>query len=205
MWEGAGCTHPCWVSHTVSPNRALPPAGAVPKGCHWSPMLSLSQGPVLPLIWVDEGPWGQLSASPCPVPRAESISHGHAHPPPRAKGLCTQSPTTPKAALSPLWLLPAEEGGGCPAPNQLLFAGALWVMGLHRPGGSHCPHGGLGTGCVQGSALQTPTDEQQGGNPLHWEHHPEAWIFSSLWRQLSAPGTDPGYFGMAAKAPTDVM
>lgn len=127
-------------------------------------MLSLSDGPVLSLIWVDERPWGHLSASPCPVPRAEIISHGHTLHPPRAKGLCT---VTHHSQGSPylLHLWPPTEGaGGC--LNQPLFAGGVWAVGLHRPGGSHCPHVGLGTeqpalwlGAVHSKPPQTSSRE----------------------------------------------
>lgn len=197
VWEGEGCTHPSWAAvhrmgctHSVT-QQGTDPAGVVPKGCYWSQIISFSESPVLSLIWVDERPWGQLSASPCPVPRAESISHGHAHPHPRAKGLCTQSPTTPKSAplfsLAPwgchLWLA-TEEAGGCPVPNQLLFAGALWAMGLHRPGGSRSPHDSLGTDqpalwlrAIHSKSLQTrsregtvctgSTIQRPGFSPLH--------------------------------------
>lgn len=167
------------AAHTVSPSRALTPAGAVPNGCHWSKMLSLSEGPALSLIWVDERPSLPVHAQ---SPGLKASPMATLSIPQGQRGFAHSHPPLPRQSLSPPPLATNRRGRGMPKPAPLCWgclvngAAQAWWVPL-----SPCGLGDRAACAVaRGSALQTPTNKQQGGNCLHWEHHPEAWIFSSL-------------------------
>lgn len=122
-------------------------------------MLSLSEISVLSLIWGI--PWGQLSACPCPVPRAERISHGHTHPSPREKGLCKVT-HHPQGSPYPLELSPTEEAEAAQpqTSSSLLGLSGQWgCTALVGPTVPKCAGDRAACTVPQGSALQTSSRE----------------------------------------------
>jgi len=167
--------------HSAGPGRSCPR-----RDVYCSEMVSISEVFVLSSVRVQERPRGQLSASSRPQTTGLKASHmavlvlsrgprDSAH-----TRLPIVQPGQTLPAPSPVGLPPGQhagEAGGCPVPEGSSSAG------LCGDGAAKAAEGRAS--CA--AAPSARTDAEQGGDRWRWEHQPAAWIFSSPWRQLSAP------------------